>query len=236
MSNHKTYFMAALFVTFISGCAAPKVANFPVNPVEATEALSFTTKPGLAKVYLIGGTMGFGAFTDPEIFGSDLFVNGVNVVKTNRGEAAVLDIAPGTYTFTFQPRGDDSSNQIPLVRMVSSGEVVIFRADIKMPKAALLVGLLAGSARAELTEIFDRGAIRGKTFIAAAGCPDSICPKTLSYSTPTPIPTTVHTPAKPTIESAPSALQRAENKCKELGFTAGTEKYGDCVLRLSTLP
>jgi hypothetical protein len=141
VSDQKSYLIAALFVTFLSGCAAPKVANIPVNPVEAAEALSFTTKPGLAKVYFIGGTMGFGAFTDPEIFGGDLFVNGVNVAKTNRGEAAVLDIAPGTYTFTFQPRGDDSSNLIPLVRMVSKSEVIMFRADTKMPKAALLVGV-----------------------------------------------------------------------------------------------
>ena len=45
---------------------------------------------------------------------------------------------------------------------------------------------------------------------------------------------------KSTVESATtsnsttqtSPLEKIENKCTELGFTKGTEKHGDCVMKL----
>ena len=29
--------------------------------------------------------------------------------------------------------------------------------------------------------------------------------------------------------------QKAENECKELGFTKGTEKFGDCVMKMLSM-
>jgi hypothetical protein len=43
----------------------------------------------------------------------------------------------------------------------------------------------------------------------------------------------VQPPSKPTILLPPEAMKQAESRCSELGFKPKTEKYGDCVLRLS---
>ena len=32
-----------------------------------------------------------------------------------------------------------------------------------------------------------------------------------------------------------SKIQRAKDECKELGFTKGTEKFGDCVMKMLSM-
>jgi len=227
-----------LITGLLGGCAAPQHSNASADPKAVAEALSFATKPGLAKIYFVGGKQGFGGPFDPQIFGGEFFVNGISVGKINRDEVVAIDIVPGNYTLRFAPIGDDTSRRVPAVRVVNNGDVVIFRADVKVNKAALLVGLLAGPGTAELTEINDRGAVQGKRVIAASGCPENLCPRTSNQPT-APLPPVatqpVTTPVTPrTTEATP--LEKAELKCRELGFRAGTEKYGDCVLRLSSQP
>ena len=58
-----------------------------------------------------------------------------------------------------------------------------------------------------------------------------LCKKTILSSSNSAAPSASFTsPSSST--SSPSKLDKAKSTCTELGFTAGTEKHGECVLKV----
>lgn len=227
---HKFVFLGITFL-LLAGCAAPRMFNtVPADSAIVSDAMSFTAKPGMARVYFVGGTQGFGAFTDPQIWGADFFIDGISVGQINQNEVLTLNVLPNTYTFTFQPANNTDANRVPLTRALSAGSVVIFRADLKMGGLALLFGPAASSSGAILTEITDRRLITSRAVVSSSACPATICGSTQQLSS---TPSSSLNQGKQLQSKTNSSLQKSEQKCKELGFTKGTEKYGDCVMRLA---
>lgn len=227
---HNFVFLGITFL-LLAGCAAPRMFNtVPADAAIVSDAMSFTAKPGMAKVYFVGGTQGFGAFTDPQIWGADFFIDGISVGQINQNEVLTLNVLPNSYTFTFQPANNTDANRVPSTRALSAGSVVIFRADLKMGGLALLFGPAASSSGAILTEITDRRLITSRAVVSSSACPASICGSTQQFSS---TPSSSLNQARQPQSNTTSSLQKSEQKCKELGFTKGTEKYGDCVMRLA---
>lgn len=225
MSRFFSSGMTVFAVMLLVGCAAPPTyRTVPVDSETATDLRSFTAKAGLARVYFAGGTQGFGAFTDPQLNGAEFFIDGISVGQINRNEVLALDVVPNTYTFSFQPAMTGEIKREPLTKMLTPGSVSVFRADLRMGRMALLLGPLAASATASLTEISDRRLFDQRTFVVGTGCPSNICPSGTSPSVPS-----------TSSESSPQGktiFQDAQTQCSQLGFKKGTEKFGDCVMRL----
>ena len=209
-------------------------------------ASNFVAPQGNAKVYLVGGKMGYGSFMDPTIPGAELVINNVSIVKFGKNEVGVVDVLPGNYNFTWKDINNEGKAEI-FSKQLSSGEILILRADFKMGGASLFFGPLAASAINRISEVSDRSSIINKKLVTATNCPEVICggkndliksdkdsntnstqikvevvvPQTNKQSTGTPI----QQITSPNIEAL-------ESKCRQLGFTEGTEKFGDCVMRL----
>jgi hypothetical protein len=215
--------------------------SFANSGSDATyNAINFIAFQGKAKVYLVGGSSGFGSFMDPVIPGAELIVNDLSVVKLGKNEVGVIDVRPGEYRFSWKDIHNEGKPEV-LSRRLKEGEILILRADFKMGGAALIFGPVAASATNKITETLDRGVIRGKTIVVASGCPQSICGSEAKEEKPSSSKdlqqSSEPVPIKPTERNSTPNLnlpntQALESKCQQLGFTVGTEKYGDCVMRL----
>ncbi len=228
---HRSTLVVSL-VFFIVGCAAPRVYNTVATDVATTQAAStFSPQQGYSKVYFSAGTQGFGAFTDPKIWGGEFFIDGINVGQINQNEVLVIDVIPNTYTFTFSPHNNSDATRQPLTKSLAAGSILILRADLKMGFMGLLLGPLAASGAATLTESEDKRLVIGRGFVAPSNCPVKFC---YAASSATLVPASPKVNTGSTLNrTGNNSLQQAENKCKELGFAKGTEKYADCVMSLA---
>lgn len=216
------------------------------DAVAMQRAERFQVTQGKAKVYLVGGKLGFGGPFDPTIPGAELMVNNVGVVKVGKNEVAVVDLPPGRYVFSWNDINNEGKQET-LTKQLNSGDILILRAETRMGAGGLIFGPLGASATNRITEINDRSAVGDKRLVIANDCPESICGKKANPEIADKPLNTNSTLAMPAAvvpqESKPAIgpttqqilspnIEPLEVKCRQLGFTPGTEKFGDCVMRL----
>jgi len=219
-------------------------ANEAANAIQRAER--FLVSQGNAKVYLIGGKSGFGSPFDPTIPGAELIINNITVVKFGKNEVGVVDLPPGSYVFSWKDINNEGKPET-LTKHLGAGEILILRADFKMGGGGLLFGPIGASATNKIIEISDRSAIDGKRLVLANNCPESICgtrpdltpaEKPKDPESVIKKPESVITQSSKSTNSTPNQpisspnIEALETKCRQLGFTPGSEKFGDCVMRL----
>lgn len=240
-SYRKLNFLCTLLLFVFSNLASADIT------IQANQnAANFVVSQGNAKVYLVGGKMGYGSFMDPTIPGAELVINNVSIVKFGKDEVGVVDVRPGNYNFTWKDINNEGKAEI-LSKQLSAGEILILRADFKMGGASLFLGPLAASASNRISEVSDRSSIKNKKLVIATNCPEVICggkndlintEKTSNTnSTQTKVEVVApqankQTTETPTQQITSPNIEALETKCRQLGFTVGTEKFGDCVMRL----
>jgi hypothetical protein len=239
--HRKLNFFCTLFLFVFSNLASADIT------IQANQnAANFVASQGSAKVYLVGGKWGYGSFMDPTIPGAELVINNVSIVKFGKDEVGVVDVRPGNYNFTWKDINNEGKAEI-LSKQLSAGEILILRADFKMGGASLFLGPLAASATNKISEVSDRSSIKNKRLVIASNCPEVICggkndlvnaEKTLNTNSTQTKAEVVspqankQTAETPTQQITSPNIEALETKCRQLGFTVGTEKFGDCVMRL----
>jgi hypothetical protein len=176
MQNTIKLTLATISFALITGCATSPVVVNSADPMTQLSASNFAVKPGLAKVYFVGGQTGSGMSLKVAMAGgAQLIVDGNKVGQIDRGDVMVLDVVPNTYNFSWQyPSGDSKMNF--LKRQVKAGDVVILQANWNTGGAALgLIGAAMSPAQYQINEVGDRGIVAGKRFVKPSTCPTSIC-------------------------------------------------------------
>ena len=176
MKNTIKLSLTTITFALLAGCAtSPVVVNF-ADPMTQQSAANFEIKPGLAKVYFVGGKTGSSMSLKVAMAGgAQLIVDGNKVGQIDRGDVMVLDVVPNTYNFSWQyPSGDSKMNFFK--RQVKAGDVLILQANWDTGGAGLgLIGLAVSPAEYQINEVGDRGIVSGKRFIKPLTCPTNIC-------------------------------------------------------------
>jgi len=164
-----------LAVGMLVGCTAPlntKVAD----PTAASDAHSFRTKPGLAKVYFVGGRMGASMTLKADMpGGAMLLIDGNHVGQMDKNEVLVVDVVPKQYNFSWKYPAGDSQMQF-LSRQVNAGDILILQANWNTGGSGFgLIGLAVSPAKYEINVVTNRGLVEGKRVVSHTSCPTSIC-------------------------------------------------------------
>lgn len=167
------YLIPAISFTLLVGCASAPINVRPADPQAANDAYSFKTKPGLAKIYFIGGQMGFSLTPNalkPTIAGAILLIDGNVVGQIDKNDVLVVDVVPKQYNLSWQMPANDSQTQF-MNRQLKDGDILILQANWFLPA----FGGFSGPPRYDLVEIFDRSQVMSKRVISHTSCPNSIC-------------------------------------------------------------
>ncbi len=163
--------------TALLGCATQVAVN-PADTTSTQEANSFATKPGMAKIYFVGGKTGSGISIKVDMAGGAQFiVDGNQVGQIDKNDVLVMDVLPKTYSFSWQYPSGDSKMQF-LSRRVNAGDVVILQANWNTGGAGFgLIGAAVAPAGYQITEISDRSVVMSKRVVKPTSCPSAICPR-----------------------------------------------------------
>lgn len=168
--------LCVIFFSFaLASCATPVIVN-PADPTTQQAAVSFTVKPETAKVYFVGGRTGSGmSLKVAMVGGAEFIVNGTGLGQIDRGDALVVDLAEGTYNFSWRyPAGDSKMNF--LEKQVKAGDIVILQADWNTGGSGFgFIGAALAPAEYQISEIYDRTVLTGKRFVVPINCSPTIC-------------------------------------------------------------
>ena len=160
----------------ISGCASTPIAVNPTNQVQQQAAYSFSAKPGMAKVYFVGGKTGSGISLKVAMAGGAFFIiDGSRVGQIDKNDVMVMDVVPKQYNFSWQYPSADSKMNV-LSKSLKAGDVVILQANWNTGGAGFgILGMAAAPAQYEISEVFDRSLVSGKRVVSPTTCSSSIC-------------------------------------------------------------
>ena len=172
MKRYFSYVLPLLIMTALVGCATPINVRM-ADPTAASEAYGFKTKAGTAKVYFVGGKMGFSITPEalrPTVAGAILLINGNIVGQIDKNDVLVVDVVPNQYNFSWQNVHNDSQTQF-VNRQLKEGDVLILQANHILPA----FGGFSGPPKYELVEQVDRSLVMGKRVVSQTSCPVTIC-------------------------------------------------------------
>jgi hypothetical protein len=174
MKRYLSYALPFLTVGMLVGCAATPISVRMADPTAANEAYTFKTKPGLAKVYFVGGTLGTvitPSALKPSITGGAVFfIDGNRVGQIDKNDVLVVDVVPKQYNFSWQYPANDQQTQF-VNRQLNAGDIVILQGNSIMP----VLGGFGGPFKYELLEQADRSLVMGKRVVSHTSCPATIC-------------------------------------------------------------
>jgi predicted small lipoprotein YifL len=167
-----------IVVLSLTGCATPVMVS-PADLEATNQAKTFQTKPGLAKVYFLGGKQGYSITPEalkPKVANGAIFlIDGNRVGQIEQNDVLVVDVIPKQYTFGWQYPPGDAQIQF-LTRQVNAGDVLILQADLNMGGGAFgLIGLAINPMKYEITEQTNRGLVVTRRVVSHSGCPVTIC-------------------------------------------------------------
>lgn len=166
---------AVVVMGLLTGCATP-VNVSPASQSMVNQATNFTTQPGLAKVYFVGGRMGSSMSLKADMPGGAIFlIDGNKVGQIDRNDVLVVDVLPKQYTFGWQYPAGDSQIQF-VTRQVNAGDVVILEANWNLGGTGFgLIGMMVSPAKYEMNETSNRGLIGSRRVVTHSSCPSMIC-------------------------------------------------------------
>jgi hypothetical protein len=104
----KIVLICAVFQLF--GCATPAVVQ-KADPESERKAKAFQVDSNKSKIYFVNGLMTSGFVNPTHSYPSDVIVNEILIGSMNKENVMVIDVAPGSYNFSWMPRSTDPIDQ-----------------------------------------------------------------------------------------------------------------------------
>lgn len=134
-----------LIMFFLAACATSPAENFAAAPnLEKAVRDEAPPSDGKARIGFLLGTVSSPLVEMDLHAPADFFVNGMVAGGINEGEVLIVELAPGTYDFTWDMRAGGSSRIVPFRKEVKAGEILYLKGDINMGSGGIFG--LAGDA------------------------------------------------------------------------------------------
>ena len=175
----KIVLICAVFQLF--GCATPAVVQ-KADPESERKAKAFQVDSNKSKIYFVNGLMTSGFVNPTHSYPSDVILNEILIGSMNKENVMVIDVAPGSYNFSWMPRSTDPIDQKATQKKMTvnahAGEAIVLRGDYSMGGAAGF-GLLGAMVSSPVTSVTlgNRDDVASKVVVHPQSCPATICVK-----------------------------------------------------------